>query len=125
MSSILFKKIAAARMGLRVAVNCWSSSIPTEATSSESSARAKRLEMKKASTKKDDQHISELTREQLGRGVRGKYFKRMAESSNVVVLRPEISKAFPTSRAVNEALAGLLALTQQTNRLTSRKSGAK
>ena len=81
--------------------------------------------MKKASTKKDDQHISELTREQLGRGVRGKYFKRMAESSNVVVLRPEISKAFPTSRAVNEALAGLLALTQQTNRLTSRKSGAK
>ena len=81
--------------------------------------------MKKASTKKDDQHIPELKREQLGRGVRGKYFKRMAESSNVVVLRPEISKAFPTSQAVNEALAALLALTQQTNRLTSRKSSAK
>jgi hypothetical protein len=78
--------------------------------------------MKNAYTKKDDLDIPELTRAQLGRGVRGKYFKRMSESSNVVVLRPEIRKAFPTSKAVNDALAGLLALTQQTNRLMSRKS---
>jgi hypothetical protein len=78
--------------------------------------------MKNASTKKDEQHIPELTRAQLGRGVRGKYFQRMSESANVVVLRPEIRKAFPTSRAVNDALAGLLALTERTNRLIARKS---
>ena len=78
--------------------------------------------MKNVSTKKDDQDIPELTRAQLGRAVRGKYFKRMSESTNVVVLRPEIRKAFPTSKAVNDALAGLLALTQQTNKLMSRKS---
>ena len=97
-------------------------SIRIVATLSESSARAKRPPMKNVSTKKDDQHIPELTRAQLGRGVRGKYFKQMSESSNVVVLRPEIRKAFPTSKAVNDALAGLLALTQQTNRLMARKS---
>ena len=81
--------------------------------------------MKKTSTKTDDQDIPELTREQLGKGVRGKYYSRAKHSSNVVVLRPEIHRAFPTSDAVNEALAGLLALTEQTNRLTARKSRLK
>lgn len=41
-------------------------------------------------------------------GVRGKYAKRYARGSNVVVLDPDVAEAFPTARAVNAALRKLL-----------------
>jgi len=41
-------------------------------------------------------------------GVRGKYAKRYAAGSNVVVLSPDVAKAFPDSKSVNEALRALL-----------------
>jgi len=76
--------------------------------------------MKKASTKTVDLDIPELKREQLGRGVRGKYFRRYTQASNVVVLRPELRKAFPTSEAVNDALARYLAFAREARDLTAR-----
>jgi hypothetical protein len=76
--------------------------------------------MKKVSTTKADQDIPELRREQLGIGVRGKYFKHFTQGSNVVVLLPEIQKAFPTSEAVNKALASMLAFAEETQSLTGR-----
>ena len=80
--------------------------------------------MKKASTKMTDQDIPELKRDQLGKGVRGKYLKHFTQGSNVVVLQPEILKAFPTSEAVNKALASMLAFAQETQGLTRRVSRA-
>lgn len=77
--------------------------------------------MKKRSTNKDDQDIPELKREQLGVGVRGKYFKQFSQGSNVVVLEPEIQKAFPTSDAVNKALSSMLAFTQEAQTITHAK----
>ena len=71
-----------------------------------------------------DQDIPELKREALGKGVRGKYMKHFAQGSNVVVLQPEIQKAFPTSEAVNKALASLLAFAQETQGLTGRPGRA-
>jgi len=38
------------------------------------------------------------------KGVRGKYAKRYAEGTNVVVLDPDVAAAFPTAEAVNRAL---------------------
>jgi hypothetical protein len=76
--------------------------------------------MKKASTKTVEQDIPELKRSELGKGVRGKYLKQFAQSSNVVVLHPEIQKAFPTSEAVNKALASMLAFAQETQGLAGR-----
>ena len=76
--------------------------------------------MKKASMAKDDQDIPELKREQLRTGVRGIYLQRAMRGSNVVVLEPEIKKAFPTSEAVNKALASLLAFAKETQSLTAR-----
>ena len=76
--------------------------------------------MKKASTTKTDQEIPELRRKQLGLGVRGKYYRQFSQGSNVVVLQPEIQKAFPTSEAVNKALASMLAFAQETQRLAGR-----
>jgi hypothetical protein len=67
-----------------------------------------------------DQDIPELKRDVLGKGVRGKYLKHFMHGSNVVVLQPEIQKAFPTSAAVNKALANMLAFTQETQDLTGR-----
>lgn len=79
--------------------------------------------MKRQSTKTLDPETPELKREQLGRGVRGKYFKKFMQGSNVVVLRPELQKAFPSSEAVNDALASYLAFAREVKGLTSRSSG--
>ena len=75
-------------------------------------------------TTPDEADIPEYTREQLGKGGRGKYYKRFMQGSNVVILRPEVQQAFPTSEAVNEALLGLLTLTEQTARITGRAKRA-
>jgi len=40
--------------------------------------------------------------------VRGKYYKRYRAGVNLVLLEPEIARAFPTSTAVNEALRKVL-----------------
>jgi hypothetical protein len=45
-------------------------------------------------------------------GVRGKYTRRARESSNVVLIEPEVTDAFPTEQAVNEALRGVLNTTR-------------
>jgi hypothetical protein len=41
--------------------------------------------------------------------IRGKYYKRiLKEGTNVVVLEPDVAKAFPNSAAVNDALRVVL-----------------
>ena len=37
------------------------------------------------------------------KGVRGKYAKRYAEGTNVVLLEPDVAKEFPDAAAVNES----------------------
>jgi hypothetical protein len=44
-------------------------------------------------------------------GVRGKYAKRYAEGTNIVLLEPDVAKAFKTSTAVNTALRKLIRTT--------------
>jgi len=51
---------------------------------------------------------------------RGKFFKEVAKGTSVALIEPELAKAFPTSEAVNEALRGLLALADETARITGR-----
>ncbi len=40
----------------------------------------------------------------------GKYAKRVAESSNVIMLPPDLAKAFPNAEAVTAALRQVLVL---------------
>ena len=55
--------------------------------------------------------------------VRGKYYRRLLkEGANVVVLEPDVAKAFRTSAAVNDALRSLLKVSEATRRLTARSS---
>jgi hypothetical protein len=49
-------------------------------------------------------------------GIRGKYYERYRKGSNVVLLDPDIAKAFPTEGAVNEALRGILSATHSVRR---------
>jgi hypothetical protein len=65
-----------------------------------------------SSTDKDDLR-PEYDLTQLGEGVRGKYHKRYAEGSNVVVIDPDLAKAFPTTKAVNDALREVLSKRKQ------------
>ena len=70
-------------------------------------------------SKTKDEMRAEYRCEDLGKGIRGKYFERVSKGTNLVLLNDEVAKAFPTGEAVNEALLGLLALTEQTARITS------
>ena len=50
------------------------------------------------------------------RGVRGKYARRYARGANVVVLEPDVAKAFPSTEAVNRSLRALAAIIRQQKR---------
>ena len=59
------------------------------------------------------------------KAVRGKYYKRfLKEGSNIVVLEPDVAKAFPDSASVNEALRVVIKA-GQARRLTTRLSGPR
>jgi hypothetical protein len=63
--------------------------------------------MKKVKSSPDELR-AEYKRSDFRKLERGKYFERVRESSNVVVLDSEVAAAFPNSTAVNEALHSLL-----------------
>ena len=42
------------------------------------------------------------------KGVRGKYAKRYAEGTNVVLIDPDVAEFFPDHAAVNDALRSLV-----------------
>ena len=48
----------------------------------------------------------------LQNGVQGKYAARYREGTNLVLLAPDVAKAFPTEEAVNEALRLVIQLTK-------------
>lgn len=79
---------------------------------------------KNMKSKADKPSIDDLRPEydfDYSKAVKGKYYRRLIEEgSNVIVLDPEIAKAFHDSASVNEALRSLLAITQSTKRLTHK-----
>jgi len=87
------------------------------------SAPARQHDANEVSMSKNDEMRSEYKRDELGKGVRGKYLARYSRGTNLVLLNDSVAKAFPTAEAVNEALLGLLALAEKTTRATSRSSG--
>jgi hypothetical protein len=42
------------------------------------------------------------------KGVRGKYARRYAHGTNVVVLEPDVARVFPNSKAVNASLRKII-----------------
>jgi len=81
--------------------------------------------MKRDKETDKDELRPEYKRADFPRGlVRGKYAKRLKESSNIVVLRPEVAQAFPNEEAVNKALLSLIDIANKTTRPTKRSTGS-
>ena len=70
--------------------------------------------------KVENEMRAEYKRADFAKLERGKFFKEVAKGTSVVLIDPKLAKAFPTSEAVNEALRGLLALADETARITGR-----
>ncbi len=77
--------------------------------------------MKKTPSKQRDKLRSEYDLSKLEGGVRGKYFKRYSAGTNLVLLQPDVARAFPTGEAVNEALRQLARSTKPGVRRTTRR----
>jgi hypothetical protein len=74
--------------------------------------------MKKEVDELEDELLPEYDFAAMQGGVRGKYVQRYRSGKNLVLLDPDIAKAFPTDASVNEALRLLLQIAdrQQLNR---------
>ena len=70
--------------------------------------------MKKAPKLKRDSDL--LPEYDFSKGVRGKYAKRYAAGTNVVVLAPDVAAAFPDAKSVNETLRALLKIARRNGR---------
>ncbi|MDQ6912528.1 MAG: hypothetical protein M3128_06585 [Verrucomicrobiota bacterium] len=66
--------------------------------------------MKKANKKNDADMPAEY---EFADGVRGKYARRYAQGTNVVVLEPDVARAFPNAEAVNSSLRALAKIIRQ------------
>ena len=63
----------------------------------------------KKETRKDDEMRAHYD---FSGGVRGKYARRYAKGTNVVVLDPDIARLFPNREAVNETLRAVAQIVQ-------------
>jgi len=59
------------------------------------------------------------------KAVRGQYYKQYCESSNVVVLDPDVAAAFHNAETVNQALRAMLQFARQTSSLTAGPVGTQ
>ena len=64
--------------------------------------------MKKGEQLDRDTMRPEYRREDVGKLVRGKYYKEYMSGTNLVLLSPDVAKAFPTAESVNSALRTFL-----------------
>jgi hypothetical protein len=64
---------------------------------------------------------NEMPREyDFSQGVRGKYARRYAQGTNVVVLEPDVAKAFPNAEAVNSSLRSLAEIIRRRKALSEK-----
>ncbi len=69
-------------------------------------------------TAKKEEMRKEYRREDLGAGVRGKYYKEYNKGTNFILLSPDVAAAFPDETSVNTALRSLMKLAQHSVGLT-------
>ena len=74
--------------------------------------------MKKPANKSSEPAIREEY--DFTRGARGKYSKRFAQGTNVVVLESDVAKIFPSSRVVNSSLRALAGIIRQREKVLAK-----
>src|SRR5947208_16824930 len=105
--SIRCRKSVTSRWAERLAANCSLSSIRNEAIISVSSAQDAPADenvsfMKRSSNKSARKPMH--NEYGFSQGERGKYARRYAQGTNVVVLEPDVAKVFSNSKSVNLSL---------------------
>jgi len=73
----------------------------------------------------DDDLLPEYDFSSLSGAVRGKYYRRYRAGVNLALLEPEVARAFPTDRAVNEALRRVLRASKPPPRRRTRLSNRR
>ena len=76
-------------------------------------------------TAKKEEMRKEYKREDLGKGIRGKYYEDYKKGTNLVLLSPDVAAAFPDEDSVNDALRSLMKIARQTACLTKRSAGSR
>ena len=71
----------------------------------------------KKSPEKNDEMLREYD---FSKGIRGKYTRRYARGSNVVVLEPDVAKVFPNAEAVNSSLRSLAEIMRRRKSLAEK-----
>lgn len=61
----------------------------------------------------EDELLPEYDFSQMTGGVKGKYVERYQAGTNLVLLAPDVAKAFPTEADVNEALRLLMQVAER------------
>ncbi len=61
----------------------------------------------------EDELLAEYDFSQMKGGVKGKYVERYRAGTNLVLLDPDIARAFPNDAAVNDALRMLIQIAQR------------
>ena len=72
--------------------------------------------MKKLGKQSDPEIQSEYN---FADGARGKYARRYAQGTNVVVLEPDVARAFPNAKAVNGSLRALAKIIREQKSATA------
>lgn len=60
-----------------------------------------------------DELRPEYRREDLGQGIRGKYYDEFKSGTNLVLLSPDVASMFEDEESVNDALRKLIKLAQK------------
>ena len=82
-------------------------------------ANANEKRMKKATNKPAEPDMR--AEYDFSRGVRGKYARRFAQGTNVVVLESDVARVFPSAEAVNSSLRALAAIIRQREKALAAK----
>ena len=70
----------------------------------------------KTDNEKTDELREEYDFRSLEGGVRGKHYKSVSTGTNLVLLDPDVAKAFPTPEAVNRALRMLAEVAEEASK---------
>lgn len=73
-------------------------------------------------TVKHEEMRKEYKQEDLGKGIRSKYFKEYEKGTNLVLLSPDVAAAFPDDASVNEALRSLMKIARQSTGSSKRSA---
>jgi len=73
--------------------------------------------MKENNMKRMQKDKDMLEEYDFSKGIQGKYLKRYAEGTNVIVIEPDVAKHFPDHASVNQALRSLAEIIKTAKRV--------